>query len=204
MSTTSQTAVLPRLLDPRKFAQQGITISGEVDLSLLDRVAPLLANNDGLIQVSLVFGVDEQHVRNLTGTIKASVSMVCQRCLEPVTQNIELAIGLGIVWSDEQAENLSKVWEPWILDEGQADIYEMIQDELILGLPIVAYHSDQCLDSHLFSVGENATSRSDQDSDIENHSESEAEKPNPFQVLESLKHSLKKQPDETDSDKTKH
>lgn len=200
MSTTSHTAVLPRLLDPRKFAQQGILISGEVDVNLLDRLLPLLANDGGNIKVDLVFGVDEQHVRNLTGTIKASLSMVCQRCLDPVTQDVELSIALGMVWSDEQAEKLSKTWEPWIVDEGQTDIYEMIQDELILGLPIVAYHPEKCLDSYVFSES-TSVNKSDE---LKDNSASKEERPNPFQVLESLKGSLGGKPNATESDKTKH
>ncbi|MGH1440827.1 MAG: YceD family protein [Cellvibrionaceae bacterium] len=216
-SSSAPTSALPRHLDPRKFAQQGVEISGDVSLESLERLQPLLATkgnraqgNEGQIdkekgdgesresQISanLIFGIDEQGIRNVTGLVTANLEMVCQRCLEAATQALEVSINLGIVWSDEQAANLSKTWDPWILDEGQTDIYQMIEDELILGLPIVAYHSEECVAHSLYSTdtdidsGENRTT-----ADKENQSgvqeTKQTEKPNPFQVLETLKGSLK-------------
>lgn len=202
------TPALPRHLDPRKFAQQGVEISGDVSLEALERLQLLLASRDSVdkgngkssksqISANLIFGIDEQGIRNVTGLVNANLEMVCQRCLDAATQVLAVSINLGIVWSDEQAANLSKAWDPWILDEGQTDIYQMIEDELILGLPIVAYHSEECVAHSLYSTdtdiddsGENTTT-----ADKENQSAAQetrqTEKPNPFQVLETLKGSLK-------------
>ena len=42
-----------------------------------------------------------------------------------------------------------RVWrsnDPWIVGDGAVDLYAQIEDELILALPIVAYHDYACVD----------------------------------------------------------
>jgi len=216
MSSTTPSTVpasaLPRYIDPRKFAQQRVDISGEVDVDKLNRLQPLLACNDkSKISGSLKFGIDEQGIRHVTGTIYAELEMVCQRCLEGAPQILDVSVNLGIVWSDEQAANLSKTWDPWILEEGQTDIYQMIEDELILGLPIVAYHGTACIAHSLYSTDDSITGDDsiDDAADLgkrrhpENTGGAHNETPNPFQVLEELKGSLKTAPDMKNTDVTK-
>ncbi len=189
MSSTTSESVLPRHIDPRKFAQQGITIQGNVDLNALERVSSLLANEQGNIYADLVFGIDEQGIRHLTGTIDATVNMICQRCLEAASQSLQMNLNLGFIWSDDNADKLPKTYDPWIIGEGQTDIYDVIADELILGLPIVAYHAESCVSQELFSVGD-----ADEQS-VGDTVSSKTDKPNPFQVLEQLKGSLNKASD---------
>lgn len=192
MTSTTSESVLPRHLDPRKFAQQRINIEGNVDLAELLRVDSLLASKQGSVYADLVFGTDEQGIRNLTGSISATVEMICQRCLEAAPQSLQMSLNLGFVWSDEDVEKLPKTYEPWIVGEGQTDIYDVIADELILGLPIVAYHDRSCVPQKLFSS-------EDTDNKSGNASNSkETDKANPFQVLEQLKGSLNKASDQTD------
>ena len=103
-----------------------------------------------------------------------------------------MSLNLGFVWSDEDVEKLPKTYEPWIIGEGQTDIYDVIADELILGLPIVAYHAQSCVPQELFSS-------EDTDSKSGNAANSkETDKANPFQVLEQLKGSLNKASDKTE------
>lgn len=190
MSSTTSESILPRHIDPRKFAQQGITIQGNVDLGALERVSSLLANKQGNINAELVFGIDEQGIRYLTGAIDATVNMICQRCLNPASQSLQMRLNLGFIWDDESADKLPKTYDPWIVGEGQTDIYDVIADELILGLPIVAYHAEACVPQELFSAG-----NVDKQSSDKAASNSKTDKSNPFQVLEQLKGSLNKASD---------
>jgi uncharacterized protein len=192
MTSTTSKSVLPRHIDPRKFAQQGININGNVDIAKLSRVDTLLASQQGSAYADLFFGVDEQGIRNLTGSISATVEMVCQRCLEAAPQTLQISLNLGFVWSDEDVDKLPNTYEPWIIGEGQTDIYDVIADELILSLPIVAYHDQSCVPPELFSSKDTSSKSGIAADSIDNS------KPNPFQVLEQLKGSLKKAADETD------
>ena len=83
-------------------------------------------------------------------------------------------VGLDI---EERAKQLPKSMDPVILGEGQADLYTIIEDELLLNLPMVSYHKEDCIEQTSF--GEDNTEESAESSS------------NPFQVLEQLKGSPK-------------
>lgn len=180
MSDTPFMKPLPRQIDPRKFAQQGIEIAGSVDLSELTRVNELLFSQKGRVEAELIFGIGEQRILNVVGNIKANVENVCQRCLEAVPISIDSTLSLAIQWEDSDLDRLPSRFEPWIVGEGQADIYQIIEDELLLSLPIVSYHDEECVPHDLFSSGEEAASKAI----------ATAPSTNPFKVLEGLKESL--------------
>ena len=182
MSNTPFSHSLPRQIDPRKFAQQGIEISGSVPLNLLPRVGELLSSGAGDIQVSLAFGLDEQRLLTLTGVINANVEHICQRCLGPVPVELNCQLKLAIVWDEEKAESLPQVYDAWVLGEGATDLYAVIEDELLLSLPIVSYHAEECIPHRYFSSGKEVS---------EKEIAQDKEQKNPFQVLKQLKTELK-------------
>lgn len=167
---------LPRQGDPRKFAQQGVSLDGFVPVVEMPRLVEVVKDTSGNIEAELVFGISEEGKRVVTGSAHGDVSLMCQRCLEPVKVLVESNISLAIVWDEEAANGLPQYLDPWIVGEGAADFYEMIEEELLLSLPAVAYHSEPCLDSKLYSSGKPVEVK---------------ETKNPFKVLEQLKSSPK-------------
>lgn len=167
---------LPRQGDPRKFAQQGISLSGFVPVLSLPRLVEAVESGDGAVQVELAFGVNESRKKVVSGTAKADVHLLCQRCLNPVSVSIMCDIALAVIWDEEDIKALPKDLDPWIAGEGMADFYEMIEEELLLNLPPVAYHKELCVSEKLFSSGEPVEVKQEK---------------NPFQVLEQLKSSPK-------------
>jgi uncharacterized protein len=124
----------------------------------------------------LEFGVNEEKKKVVTGNASAELVLICQRCLEKVSVPVESNISLGIVWDEEEAEKLPDYLDPWITGEGVADLYDMVDEEMLLSLPKVAYHQEQCVDRGLFSSGKSVEVKKTK---------------NPFQVLEQLKGSPK-------------
>ncbi len=169
---------LPRQGDPRKFAQQGVALKGYVPVSELGRLAEALAIPEGKIYADLAFKISEEGKLVVQGAARAELDLMCQRCLSPVNMPVEADIALAMVRTEEAARNLPKHLDPWILEQdGVADLYEMVEDELLLSLPAVAYHPEPCIDENLLSSGEKVEVKP---------------KENPFQVLEHLKGSPKK------------
>jgi uncharacterized protein len=175
MFKTPSLKPLPKQGDPRKFAQQGISLDGFVPVAALPRLAESVQETTGEIQVDLAFGISVEKKKIVTGHASAELTLVCQRCLENVKVPVKSNISLGIVWDEEGAEALPEYLDPWITGEGIADLYDMIEVELLLSLPKVAYHEELCVDRQLFTSGKPV----------------EVKKPNPFQVLEQLKSSPK-------------
>jgi uncharacterized protein len=166
---------LPREVTPLKYADQGRSLSGVVALSSLPRLATVLEGEPvGAVEVELLFTRDEQRQRLLKGSLHAHVNVVCQRCLEPVEIPVHSEFALGIVLNDEQARNLPRIYEPLMTEPERMDLFEVVEEELLLSLPMFAYHE------HCRIGGSAEMERSEP-------AEPAVEKPNPFSVLSVLK-----------------
>ncbi len=71
-------AMLPRLIEPRRFAQQGLSVAGKVPVSALLRLGQAVQESSEP-EVDLRFFVDDAKLRCVSGTVKVDVVMVCQR-----------------------------------------------------------------------------------------------------------------------------
>ncbi len=167
-------APLPNRIEPRRSAENGVTLEGDVALNQLDRLVGSLVDSEGAVDVSLQFGVDEDRVRHLVGQADVTVQMQCQRCLEAVAVHLNAELALGMVYSDEAARALPKRYDPLLISEDEKlDIYQLIEDELLLNLPLIAHHDDCVVKT---SYGDEAVEES-----------AKADQNNPFSVLAQLK-----------------
>ena len=68
--------------------------------------------------------------------------MVCQRCLKPVVVDIHAAQKIRFVATEAQAAMEDDDCEEDVLAlEPEVDVAALLEDELIMGIPIVATHS---------------------------------------------------------------
>ena len=173
MLTPPSSEHLPRHIEPRRLAGQGVDLLGIIKASNLERLHRAVEKVDSPADVNLSFDIDEQGIRTVTGHIAAEVELICQRCLETVKQRLDVDVQIGIVWSEEQASQLPTHLEPWILSDEDGDLYQLIEDELILSLPMFANHEEaDCQGRAESSTGEPAATTAE----------------NPFNILEQLKH----------------
>lgn len=133
---------LPLHIDPLRLARSGTQLRGRMALAPMERFAPLLAAADGEVGVALDFGFDAERRVFVRLHLSTEVSLVCQRCLGPVRHRIEVERLLGVVSSEAQAEHLPGTYEPLFVTEEPLFLREVIEDELILSLPIVPRHDE--------------------------------------------------------------
>jgi uncharacterized protein len=177
MSTGTPEKPLPRRLDPRKLAHQGAVFSGIVPVNSLPRLQEAVATVRRVV-ADIEFGLGDQREKVVQGRVCADLDVVCQRCLEPFGAQVTSDFTLAVVWSEEDARQLPATYEPWITGEGEGDLYEVLEEELLLSLPVVSFHQEECTDKALFSSGDLPEDASEK-------------KPNPFQVLKQLKGNTK-------------
>jgi len=169
---------LPKTVDALKYADQNKVLEGHVAVKLMPRLLEMLEDESGFVQVYLEFDRDEQRLRVLKGRLNATLQMRCERCLKPVAKEIESNFELGIVLSDEDAKQLPRRYEPLLLElDEPLELKEVIEEELILSLPMFAYH-EACAGDYEQADNEPAEDAVDKD---------EGEKENPFSVLSELK-----------------
>ncbi|HEA26017.1 MAG TPA: hypothetical protein ENH92_02750 [Ectothiorhodospiraceae bacterium] len=171
---------LPVSFDPVRFAKWGRHLEGNIPLSKMSRIAGLATALRGDLWLSLDCSMGEDRVRALRGHIKAVVPMQCQRCMEEVEITVDSTFTLGVVDSEAYAEKLPEEYEPLLIEEDEKlFLQDLIEDELILALPIVAMHPDQgCQISYAAdpAAGEDTNLR-----------QAESQQESPFAMLKDLK-----------------
>ena len=103
------------------------------------------------------------------------VELVCQRCLAPMTLALQAERSFRFVRDEDEAARLDEESEDDVLAlprRGLLDLHELVEDELILALPIVPRHA-VCPEPLPLPASE--------------PDEEEAAPPNPFQALAVLK-----------------
>ncbi len=162
-----------RAIDPFVLAERGQSRCLRIQVSELKRLSSLVRHSQGAIEANLKFGVDEQGIRYIAGTIKGEVAVQCQRCMEDMPLVLDVDVSVAIVRTDEQANRVPEGYEPCIVDRETLSLFDLVEDELILSLPDIAKHPEGVCSSVLPSEAE-LTSQS-------------PGRENPFAVLADLK-----------------
>ncbi|MCW8827985.1 MAG: YceD family protein [Gammaproteobacteria bacterium] len=170
---------LPVHIDPLRMAETRRVLQGHVELADMVRLGESLMDHSGRVEVSLEFGIDEEGIRYMRGHLSTTVSLECQRCLDTMEFVIDNGFALGMVRNMTEAEALPSHYEPLQLDGKPLFLRDVIEDELLLALPIVARHAKQECGVKLDDADAPAeTGREDRGKE---------EKDNPFSVLAGLK-----------------
>ncbi len=176
------TEPLPQTLDIRKAAVRGATVSGVLSPSDLPRLQGLLADDEGRIEAQLALARDEENRCIVSLELDATVNVTCQRCLDSMQTNLHCENNLAAVWNDEQARHLPKHLDPLIVSEEACNLWDVVEEELVLGLPQFHYHETEECKALLAGYAEPEAEEQDGD-----------DRPNPFEVLAQLKPGSSKQ-----------
>lgn len=167
---------IPEHIDPFRYAEQSLRLDGLVKIVDMHRLAASVSPDNDPVAVSLVFGRDEQKVAYLKGHLQTKLTLQCQRCMEPYNCEIMSDFILGIVSTLEEVNSLPEGYEPALAKDGQLALRELVEDELILNLPIIPKHEpEDCIVSL----------------PLVNQGREQGEGANPFHVLKSFKHKQK-------------
>jgi DUF177 domain-containing protein len=152
------------IIEPLALAARGRSLEGRLPLASLSRLLPLLALDEsqsasGEVEYELEFGRDEGRTPQVRGIIKATLPLVCQRCMGVMDYPVATRTRLGIVSTRAAAEKLPSTHEPLLLPEEDSEdeltLAGLVEDELILALPQVAMHnSKECPQGDAFRSAE--------------------------------------------------
>ena len=169
-----------RHADVHQFAARQEDLEGNLRLGdfsrLLVDVLPASANQQVHWRVSCFQGTPvgaRQPQDWLKVTAEAAAVQTCQSCLEPVDVQLCVERLFRFVATEDEALEQDEVAEEDVL-VGARDfnLFELIEDELILALPFIPRHGG-CIDQYAVSE--------------EFEKESESSHPNPFAALQAFK-----------------
>lgn len=171
-----QKVKLPISVDPVRAAQKQLELDAHIPKSFLNRLAESTISIQSDIDTTFSFDIDKQKLRIFHGKASVEVELICQRCNEPMLYHCEAEFTYCPVHNQEQENNLPDAYEPIYYDEnGEVNLYQVVEDELILALPQIAKHAiEDCqLGAYEVTFGE---------------IDEEEQRPNPFDALAKLKH----------------
>ena len=168
-------------LDVAAFAKAQATMEGQDPLSAFER---LTQDAQGPVDGMVVSWYAEgEHVQEMGGEghlwmhleADALLPMVCQRCMGGVNVPLEVDRSFRFVNDEATAEALDdEVEEDLLVISKEFNLRELLEDELLMAMPVVPMH-DECPE---------AIPMASSDEDFE---QANAEKPNPFAVLAGLR-----------------
>ena len=154
-----------------KGARQG-HLKVSLPVASLPRLAEALEGG-GEVDADLHIGRSATGVPLVSGQVRARVARSCQRCLDTVEQTVEIELALGVAAPGTDPE-LPEGFE--VCEAESLTLGELLEDEVLLALPMIALHDDRQQCGSLAGRVEQA----------EHENESEPSR-HPFAVLKKLK-----------------
>lgn len=133
---------IPDKIDPLRLAKQATVLNGDFEKTQFERLCELLTSTTGRIQVALSFGFDELEKVYIKVGIQTRLDLVCQRCGEPVSCDINVEPKIRPVLSDAEAKSAHKMYDFWVTNGNPIPVLELVEEELLLSLPISARHEE--------------------------------------------------------------
>ncbi|QOC23996.1 DUF177 domain-containing protein [Wenzhouxiangella sp. AB-CW3] len=128
----------PDWVQADKAAAARREFSGTVPLKRFQRLAGMIADpGEAEVAFELSFGHDEQRQVRVEVRVTGEVPLVCQRTLRTFAHALDSQSVVGIVGTDREAESLPEDYEPLLISEGRVELAALIEEELMLGLPLV-------------------------------------------------------------------
>ncbi|MDD0815572.1 DUF177 domain-containing protein [Curvibacter sp. HBC28] len=169
-------------LDLKALAQAGDELAGQAPISQFARLVEESAPGSPLShevrwtalgEARPVTGGDDQVWLHLQA--ETTLTQVCQRCLGPVDTGLWVDRSFRFVKDESVAEAEDDESEEDVLAlSREFNLLELIEDELLMELPVVPRH-EECPEEVPMAVED------------EDYQAAEAEKPNPFAALAKLK-----------------
>ncbi|WP_455211181.1 YceD family protein [Kaarinaea lacus] len=194
---------LPEFINPLHFVDRRRGLKGTIAIDKMKRLASLLIESTGNAELEIQFDRDSAGLAIATGSVSAKLLLPCQRCLQPMEIEVDSQFTLGVVTSLSEARNLPENYEPLIVELDNLPLADLVEDEILLALPAIAMHSEQCLVSESTAwqtdAGDSVVSQQQAADSMYNTitidqstADDEEGKPHPFAVLAELKEKINK------------
>ena len=133
-----------KLLDIGPLADGRAEIDFSIPLKEFPRVLPVLAAPDGTARGRVIFG-REGRLAVAEVAVAVQVALLCQRCLSPLNWPVDSTGRAALVATAAEAERVPETLETVLAPEHRISIRDLVEEELLLALPLVPRHeNDEC------------------------------------------------------------
>jgi uncharacterized protein len=130
-------ASLPDSVDVWRMVMARRSFEGTLAVATLPRLVSALAGDAGTVRFTLEFGRDAFGTAFLSVQAQADLTLICQRSLEPFVCPVTVDSRLGLIREEREEAALLPGYEPLLVDAEPLHLASVIEDELLLALPLV-------------------------------------------------------------------
>lgn len=128
---------LPATVDAARMVAERRLFEGSLPVADMSRLADSLADNAGSVRYKLEFSSGQLGDRELHIQAETELALQCQRTLETFLYPVRVDTRLGLIDNERQEAGLPQDVEPLLLEDGLLRPAVVIEDELMLALPLV-------------------------------------------------------------------
>lgn len=135
------TSTFPSVVNPWALARNAEVLNGKLDLSQFERVISSQNKQTGEVLATVQISKIDNGKLIVNGQLNYDLLLVCQRCLEEMPAHYDFTFELLIVKYEALLETLAE-GDDGIVCEESLDLIQLLEDEILLKLPMIARHDD--------------------------------------------------------------
>ena len=125
------------------LAARQAELDGEFSVAKMARLVEHLGTRAGTVSARFVFSRRDPGWIRLELSLRSNLSVMCQRCLGTVELEIAEHVELGVVVDENSAGLLPEGIEPVVLDGDRLSPQRLVEDEMIMAVPMVPKHAPE-------------------------------------------------------------
>ncbi len=130
------------VVDAEVLAHGRLTWEGEFNDTRFARLKDVALSDSPQVAVKLAFAILD-HRPVVEGTLNTEVELVCQRCMAAMRHPVSEQFALMLIGSEDDLDQVPESYEPWLSNVQRLNIVDLIEEQLLLALPLIAKHVDQ-------------------------------------------------------------
>jgi uncharacterized protein len=133
---------LPVQINHRRFVSDNAKLQGIIPLQRFERFIALVEDEAGEVEAQLEFKKARKHRSLVIGQLRTKVSVICQNCMAPTQIELDTELSVLVVNSEEALAQLHEDDDGLVCEDELILLVDLLEDELILALPMVGKHEE--------------------------------------------------------------
>ncbi len=127
-------------LDVDRLSRGAAALDFDLALRQLPRLSSRAELIGGSVRGRVRFGRESGHaVADVS--LEGAAQLQCQRCMRPMEQPLSARVRVALLAAETEAGAVPEALEPVLARDGRISIVELIEEEVLLSLPIVPMHA---------------------------------------------------------------
>ncbi|MBT5229459.1 MAG: hypothetical protein HOM11_04190 [Methylococcales bacterium] len=137
---------IPERINAKLFARTERGLNGQYAVQSFGRLNDIPQSAGEVVAFEVEFSFAPNGHIQVKGHVSGTLQLMCQRCMQPFDYSVKTEFLLAVIESEHLAESLPEQYEPYVVgDSEELQVQDLIEDELILALPIIPKHEHDCI-----------------------------------------------------------